>query len=136
MANWDETIKASVWKKGRVVPLKSADEYRFDEQGALMKWSEYGKYTNEGWQIGHIYPEALLQKEGVDQKKIDAEINLRPVNSYNNDTKSDDYPHFESSVAYDSKAEKNVAKRGKWKVTEEVQLRLSDFFGLKSKKQE
>lgn len=130
MANWSEQTKLSVWKKGRIVPLRSAEEYRFDEQGALMKWSEFGQYSDMGWQIDHIYPESLLKSEGISQDKIDNEINLRPVNSFNNDTKSDDYPNFTSSVAYDARIGSNVNIARNWKVTEEAQLRLEKFFNL------
>ena len=133
MANWNEETKLSVWKKGKIVPLKSADEYRYDEQGALMKWSEYGQYTNMGWQIDHIYPEATLKSLGVNQDKIDDECNLRPVNSLNNDMKSDNYPEFESSMVYDSRKFMNVKNQRRWKVTEEAQVRLMKFFGLELK---
>lgn len=130
MANWNEDIKLAVWKKGKVVPLLSADEYRYDEQGALMKWDEYGSYSNLGWQIDHTYPEALLKSQGVSQDKIDDVRNLRPVNSVNNDTKSDDYPSFKSSMVYDTKEEKNVKTEMFWTVTEEAQLRLRTLMGL------
>lgn len=133
MANWSDEIKIAVWKKGKVVPLLSADEYRFDEQGALMKWNEYGSYSNRGWQIDHIYPEAALQSKGVPQEKIDDERNLRPVNSYNNDTKSNDYPNFKSSMAYDAREKRNVKSNKTWKVTDEAQLRLAKLMGLAEK---
>ena len=130
MANWSEDIKVTVWNKGKLVPLLSADEYRYDEQGALMKWDEYGSYSNLGWQIDHIYPETLLQSYGVPQEKIDDTRNLRPVNSFNNDTKSDDYPEFKSSMVYDSKVGKNVKAVMNWTVTEEAQQRLKLIMGL------
>ena len=130
MANWSEDIKLTVWRKGKVVPLLSADEYRYDEQGALMKWDEYGSYSNMGWQIDHIYPESLLQSSGVPQDKIDDIDNLRPVNSLNNNIKSDDYPNFKSSMVYDSDLRKNVKTIKSWTVTENAQQRLKTIMGL------
>ena len=130
MANWSEEIKRNVWNRCNTVPGKSADDYRLDEQGALIKWSDYGKYNDGGWQIDHIYPETPLQKMGVKQEKIDDIINLRALNSCNNDTKSDNYPDFESSIAYDPKKGKNVDKTGNWSVTKTKQMELKKFFGI------
>ena len=98
-----------------------------------MKWDDYGSYSNLGWQIDHTYPEAVLQSKGVSQEKIDDERNLRPVNSYNNDTKSDDYPGFKSSMVYDAREGKNVKTTMNWMVTEEAQLRLRKLMGLADK---
>jgi len=130
MANWSEETKRSLWNRCKTVPGKSADDYRLDEQGALIKWSDYGEYKDGGWQIDHIYPETPLQKKGVKQEKIDDITNLRALNSYNNDTKSDDYPNFKSSKAYDSKLGKNVDKTGNWSVTDAKQAELKKFFGI------
>lgn len=130
MANWSEETKRSLWNRCKTVPGKSADDYRLDEQGALIKWSDYGEYKDGGWQIDHIYPETPLQKKGVKQEKIDDLINLRALNSYNNDTKSDKYPNFESSKVYDPKSGKNIDKTGKWSVTATKQAELKRFFGI------
>ncbi len=130
MANWTEETKLSVWGKCKTVPGKSEQDYRLDGQGAQIKWSDYGKYTGNGWQIDHIYPESVLQEMGVDQEKIDDEINLQALNSYNNDTKSDDYPNFDSSKEYDKEKDRNVDVTKHWNVTKTKQEQLKKFFGI------
>ena len=42
MANWTEETKLSVWGKCKTIPGKSEQDYRLDEQGAQIKWSDYG----------------------------------------------------------------------------------------------
>ena len=131
MANWSDDIKLKVWNKCRTIPGKSEKEYRLDEQGAQIKWSDYGKYTGNGWQIDHIYPEAELQELGVEQEKIDDETNLRALNSFNNDTKSNSYPNFDSSKEYDKDKDRNVDVTKHWNVTPSKQAQLKKYFGIK-----
>lgn len=130
MANWDDNIKRKVWNKCSIVPGKKESEYRLDCLGALIKWSEYGEYSDLGWQIDHIYPEKQLQDRGIKQEKIDDEINLQALNSFNNDTKSDDYPNFDSSKVYNTRIGKNIDTTKHWSVTETKQNMLKRFFGL------
>jgi hypothetical protein len=66
----------------------------------------------------------------VSQDKIDDICNLRPVNSKNNDAKSNNYPNFSSIISYDASLDSNVQVIRYWKVTEETQQKLSEFFGI------
>ena len=71
--NWSESVKAAVWKKGRINPDYSPNVLRWDANGHMMKWSEYGRKDSKlGWDIGSVNPSS---KDGG--KEID---NLQPYN--------------------------------------------------------
>ena len=79
MANWtNETIR-DVWEKGTIVPNNKSSEWRKDQCGAWIAWSEYGnRNSNYGWEIDHISPGGS-----------DILSNLRPLQWQNNVDKSD-----------------------------------------------
>jgi len=53
--NWSESVKKAVWKKGRINPDYSPRVLRWDRNGHVMMWSEYGKVDSKfGWGIGTI----------------------------------------------------------------------------------
>ena len=71
--NWSKSVKVAVWKKGRINPDYSPDVLRWDANGHIMKWSEFGRTDSKlGWDIGSI---DQLSSEGV--KEIE---NLQPYN--------------------------------------------------------
>jgi 5-methylcytosine-specific restriction endonuclease McrA len=78
---FDDETKLAVWEKGSVVPEENdTDEWRKDQCGALMKYSEYGKRnTLYGWEIDHI--------TSKDHGGEDIPSNLRPLHWQNNTAK-------------------------------------------------
>jgi 5-methylcytosine-specific restriction endonuclease McrA len=75
------TIK-KVWEKGQVIPDYSADIWRWDKCGQVMKFSEHGDRSSDtGWEIDHINPVSNNGSDDID--------NLQPLNWKNNSNKSD-----------------------------------------------
>lgn len=74
----DEELIKKIWEKGiKVSGVK--EEYKKDELGAWIQFSEYGKVDNEtnfGWEIDHIQPESKGGKTILS--------NLRPLQWKNN----------------------------------------------------
>ena len=65
---WDEQVIKAVWRKGRINPDFSPDVLRWDRNGHVMMWSEYGRKDSKfGWGI----------KAGDGVKNIE---NLQPLN--------------------------------------------------------
>ncbi len=47
------------WAWNNATPIAGFPDYRIDCDGKQIKWSDYGKYSEFGWQIDHIQPQAL-----------------------------------------------------------------------------
>ena len=75
--DFDELRIQAVWNKGREIPGYHKDEWRYDDDGRLIRRNEYGK-TNlpHGWQIDHIAATAL--------GGLDVYGNLRPLHCKGN----------------------------------------------------
>ncbi len=72
--NWSDTVKTAVWKKGRINPDYSPKVLRWDRNGNLMMWSEYGQtHSKFGWKIDLINPALNEGEEDLN--------NLHPVNN-------------------------------------------------------
>jgi hypothetical protein len=53
--NWTLT---RIWLKSEVVPDTNGVDVRFDRYGNIMRWSQYGKTTEHGWEVDHIVPDS------------------------------------------------------------------------------
>lgn len=81
---FSEDIIQRVWEKGQIVSGCDSNQYRKDVCGAWIERNMYGdrsSQNNYGWEIDHIKPES---SGGTDDLS-----NLRPLQWYNNATKSD-----------------------------------------------
>lgn len=80
MGHTEEKLQ-KIWEKGRPIPGYSADVWRHDACGAVMKRDGYGQQTKHGWNIDHIHP---ASEGGGDDLP-----NLRPLQWENNARRQD-----------------------------------------------
>ena len=76
-ATADESLKLSVWAKGRVADGYNGNFYRRDAFGAWMQYSAHGETLSHfGWEIAYIKP---IEDGGTDDLS-----NLQPLQWKNN----------------------------------------------------
>lgn len=108
-----------VWNKGVIVPGYDETRIRKDSCGAWIVKEAYGNKTDDfGWEIDHVYPKSLGGEDDSD--------NLRPMNWQNNESKSDDYPSYKSSVT--ASGTKNVLSEAQFTVNDTLQKKLKNLY--------
>ena len=59
-----------IWSKGHIVPGSEPDEWRRDDHGNLIRWSDYGdRRSRFGWEYDHIVPRALGGWDRIDNQR-------------------------------------------------------------------
>jgi len=131
MADYSEELRRKMWNRLRTVSGKDKDSFRLDAAGALIEWSKYGEYSSNGWQMDHACPKKILSEHGVKEGDMDAEVDLRPFNTANNEKKGDEFPKYIRAVFYNDKTDKNE-KDGttSYIVNRQVQKSVMKHFGL------
>ncbi len=55
----EEERKEAAWKKAIPIPGRPAELERWDRDYRIIRWSDYGLYTEYGWEIEHIIEESI-----------------------------------------------------------------------------
>jgi hypothetical protein len=106
MSNWTEEQIEKVWLKGKEVSGYEKNKHRKDLAGAWMQKDQHGNQDSIfGWQIDHKIPSA---KNGCSSM-----CNLQPLQWNNNQTKSDDFPSFKTSITSENNS--NIEHSQSWK---------------------
>jgi 5-methylcytosine-specific restriction endonuclease McrA len=79
--SFTDDVVDQVWEKGKAVSGYNPNVYRQDSYGSWMRFTEYGKETEAGWEIDHIIPSI---HGGGDELR-----NLQPLQWENNRRKGD-----------------------------------------------
>lgn len=125
-----DILKKIAWEQGTIDPRFNKDLVRKDACGAWIIWDHYGLDSPFGWQIDHIYPKSKLEQMGICEEKINNEINLRPLNTKNNISKSDNYPAYIAVMTSDDL--QNVECNKQFLINKEKQEEIERFYGLTS----
>jgi 5-methylcytosine-specific restriction endonuclease McrA len=59
LLNSENVRKVTAWQKAVVVTGYNPAQYRMDRFGLWIAWDEYGKCTQYGWEIDHVWPSSL-----------------------------------------------------------------------------
>ncbi len=121
---FDENLINRVWNSARVEEGYNPDRFRKDACGAWIIRNQYGRSdTIYGWEIDHIYPQALGGKDDL--------FNLRAMQWENNRSKGDDYPVYKAVVR--AEGNKNVYENSQFTVNEDKQRLLSNIYSISKK---
>jgi len=88
--SWDDAMRILVWRRGRVLPGCDPGVWRSDACGSLIRFGDYGKMGDYGWEIDHICP--------VSRRGCDWLDNLQPLQWRNNRSKGDNWPYWRCAV--------------------------------------
>ena len=111
-----------IWEKGITIPGYDKSRFRKDCCGAWIIKKEYGNRNSDfGWEIDHIYPQNL---GGGDD-----DLNLRPMQWQNNDSKKDDYPAYFSVIR--AQGVNNIEFQQQLTVNSKTQADLKKLYNIK-----
>lgn len=74
------------WERAARIPGLDPSVYRLDDYGALIRHSEYGQLTQQGWQIDHLRPKS---EGGTDILE-----NFRALHWKNNEARNSRFPIY------------------------------------------
>jgi 5-methylcytosine-specific restriction endonuclease McrA len=78
---YDEHTLFRIWLKSKEVPGTNGVDVRLDRYGNLMRFSQYGKTTEHGWEVDHRVPDSWGGPSDLS--------NLQPLHWQANRQKSD-----------------------------------------------
>ena len=121
---FDENLINKVWNSAKIEAGYNPDRFRKDACGAWIIRNQYGRSdTIYGWEIDHIYPQALGGKDDL--------FNLRAMQWENNRSKGDDYPVYKAVVR--AEGNKNVYEDSQFTVNQDKQQLLSNKYSIRGK---
>ena len=124
MAAFTEKEIITAWNNASAPP-KGYDGrvYRLDSCGALIYWPSYGKDTDMGWEVDHVFPKNLGGKNDS--------VNLRAMHHRNNSSKGNSYPNYSCAVSWTGKS--NTLTNRTRTVHEGRRKKLANLYGSKVK---
>lgn len=118
---FSEDIKKAVWAKAQIVEGYDPNSIRKDPCGAFIIWGHYANRGSDyGWEIDHVYPEALGGDENI--------FNLRAMQWENNVSKGNDYPSYLAVVT--SEGNKNIKVDSSYTINDDLQKTLKSLYNL------
>ncbi|MGO9316981.1 MAG: HNH endonuclease [Terracidiphilus sp.] len=79
--HYDTWMLTRIWLNSKEIPGMNGVEVRIDRFGNLMRFSEYGKRTEHGWEVDHNIPKSQGGSDDIS--------NLEPLHWRANRQKSD-----------------------------------------------
>ena len=125
---WTNDQKKYVWRNAQKIAGYNPSIWRKDCCGAWMKWDEYGNDKSiYGWEIDHIYPQKLMERNNIPEDEMHDYRNLRAMQHSNNESKGDDYPDYKSVITADGN--RNIESDRHLTVNKNVQKRIKSLYG-------
>lgn len=127
MCRYSDELKERLWNNAIKKEGYNPDQYRLDPCGAWIQKDKYNDRNSDfGWEIDHIYPQALLKEKDAEIDEIDAEENLRAMNWHNNVSKGTDYPAYHIAVKADG--DRNIVADEEYEVNKDKQEILEKLY--------
>ena len=124
-----EEQKEIAWNKAQIIGGYDASRFRKDACGAWIVWEKYGVTDSPfGWEVDHIVPRSLLEKNGVPEEMINNPLNLRAMHWQNNRYKGDYYPSYMSKIMADGNS--NAYRSQAMTVNVKIQEKLKTLYNL------
>ena len=128
MCRYSYDLLYELWDKANPVDGYDSTLVRKDPCGAWIQRDKYNDRDSDfGWEVDHVYPQALLKEKGADLDEIDNIANLRAFNWHNNVSKGLDYPVYH--IAVKSEDDKNVVADDEFKVNKNRQEEIKRIYG-------
>ena len=128
MCRYSDDLLNELWEKANPVDGYDPTLVRKDPCGAWIQRDKYNDRDSDfGWEVDHVYPQALLKEKGADLDEIDNIANLRAFNWHNNVSKGLDYPVYH--IAEKSEDDKNVLADDEFKVNKNRQEEIKRIYG-------
>ena len=128
MCRYSDDLLNELWEKANPVDGYDSTLVRKDPCGAWIQRDKYNDRDSDfGWEVDHVYPQALLKEKGADLDEIDNIANLRAFNWHNNVSKGLDDPVYH--IAVKSEDDKNVVADDEFKVNKNRQEEIKRIYG-------
>jgi|JI61114C2RNA_FD_contig_21_16002591_length_432_multi_4_in_0_out_0_1 hypothetical protein len=122
--SWTNEQILAAWKNASAPPAGyDSSKYRLDSCGALIYWSSYGKTTDFGWQVDHVFPASKGGKE--------EHVNLRAMQYQNNGAKANNYPGYSCAVTFNGRTNSGIGATGRT-VHQNTRNKLANLYGKKA----
>lgn len=127
MCTISDELKLRLWNEASAIKDHDSSNIRQDSCGAWIQWDKYQDRSSDfGWEVDHIFPQAVLKAKGADKDEIDCEENLRVMNWHNIVSKGNDYPIYHGAVK--AEGDKNILSDDEFEVNKERQERLKRIY--------